>query len=421
MKTTNIFVYGTLRRSFGNHALLANATYLGTARTLESFVMHSSGHIPFVSRSQSVSTILGEVYQISAPTLQRLDRLESCYPISPESFDAQSWYTREEIKVKMPPPINKEGKEDSSEIENTETILSVWMYTNEKETQHPIIPTGDFADRDRFLFGGKTKWYFAYGSNMNAQRMVYRKAFFTRRIKATLRMHRLVFNKIATTEPGYGLANVEADNYENVQGILYEIQESDLIELDKHEGVKGQHYERKTMTVETENGSVEAVVYVAHPSKIQNGLIPTVAYAENLYKGLDLLGEYSRWYLDRAILEARVYNGWPFLHESDIPKIPENVAEGEVQEYAIDALLDGIPVKMYTYALWSERLVVKCEPEGRAYFESLGMRIEGDGLFVTKYFQSPRRGILQIAEWRFVLEFRVECLGSELSPLNSQL
>ena len=62
---------------------------------------------------------------------------------------------------------------------------------------------------------------------------------------------------------------------------------------------------------------------------------------------------------------------------------------------------------MYTYALWSERLVVKCEPEGRAYFESLGMRIEGDGIFVTKYFQSSRRGILQIAEWRFVLECRV--------------
>ena len=407
MKTLNIFVYGTLRQSFGNHALLTNATYLGTARTLESFVMHSSGHIPFVSRSQSVSTILGEVYQIDAPTLQRLDRLESCYPISPESFDAQSWYTREEIKVKMLPLINKEGSADSSEIENTETILSAWMYTNEKETQHPIIPTGDFADRDRFLFGGKTKWYFAYGSNMNAQRMVSRKAFFTRRIKATLRMHRLVFNKIASQQPGYGFANIEADNYENVYGILYEMQESDVAELDKHEGVRSQHYERKTMTVETENGSVEAVVYVAHPSKIQNGLIPTEAYAENLYKGLDLLGEDLRWYLDRAILEARVHDAWPFLYESDIPRIPENVAEGEVLEYAIDALLDGIPVKMYTYAHWSERLVVKCEPGGRAYFESLGMHIEGDGFFVTKYFQSPRRGILQIAEWRFVLECKV--------------
>ena len=406
MKTINIFVYGTLRQSFGNHALLTNATYLGTARTLESFVMHSSGHIPFVSRSQSVSTILGEVYQIDALTLQRLDRLESCYPISPESFDAQSWYTREEIKVEMLPSEKNENQE-AMKVENTESILSVWMYTNEKETQHPIIPTGNFADRDRFLFGGKTMWYFAYGSNMNAQRMVSRKAFFTRRIKATLRMHRLVFNKIASKEPGYGFANIEADNYENVYGILYEMQESDVAELDKHEGVRSQHYERKTMTVETENGSVEAVVYVAHPSKIQGGLIPTEAYAENLYRGLDLLGEDSRWYLDRAILEARVYDAWPFLHEFDIPRIPENVAEGEVLEYAIDALLDGFPVKMYTYALWSERLVVKCEPEGRAYFESLGMHIEGDGIFVTKYFQSPRRGILQIAEWRFVVECRV--------------
>lgn len=403
MKTINIFVYGTLRRSFGNHALLDNATYLGTARTLESFVMHSSGHIPFVSRSQSVSTILGEVYQIDALTLQRLDRLESCYPISPESFDAQSWYTREKIKVVMLPSEKKENL-DTIKVENTESILSVWMYINEKETQHPIIPTGDFADRDRFLFGGKTMWYFAYGSNMNAQRMITRKAYFTQRINATLPMHRLVFNKIPSKEPGYGFANIEADNYENVYGILYEMQQSDIAELDKHEGVGGQHYERKIMTVETENGSVEAVVYVAHPSKIQDGLIPTEAYAENLYKGLDLLGEDLRQYLDRAILEARVYDAWPFLHEFDIPRIPENVADREVVDYAIDALLDGFPVKMYTYALWSERLVVKCEPEGRAYFESLGMNIEGDGIFVTKYFQSPRRGILEIGSWRFILE-----------------
>ena len=403
MKPINIFVYGTLRQSFGNQALLANATYLGTARTLESFVMHSSGNIPFVSRSQSVSTILGEVYQIDALTFQRLDRLESCYPISPGSFDAKSWYTREEIKVEML-PSEKNANQEAIKVENTSSILSVWMYTNEKETQHPIIPTGDFADRDRFLFGGKTMWYFAYGSNMNAQRMITRKAYFTRRIKATLPMHRLVFNKTASKEPGYGFANIEADNYEKVYGILYEMQESEVAELDRHEGVRGQHYERKTMTVETENGSEEAVVYVAHPSKIQDGLIPTEAYAENLYKGLDLLGEDLRQYLDRAILEARVYDAWPFLHEFDIPRIPENVAEREVVDHAIDALLDGFPVKMYTYALWSERLVVKCEPEGRAYFESLGMNIEGDGIFVTKYFQSPRRGILEIGSWRFVLE-----------------
>ena len=407
MKTSNIFVYGTLRQSFGNHALLANATYLGKARTLESFVMFSSGHIPFVSRSQSVSTILGEVYQIDAPTLQRLDRLESCYPISPESFDAQSWYTRQQVQVKMLPHIKSDAHADAVEIENTPTILSVWMYTNEKETQHPIIPTGDFEDRDRFLFGGNTMWYFAYGSNMNAQRMIDRKAFFTRRIKATLRMHRLVFNKIASQQPGCGFANVEADNYENVHGILYKMQESDLAELDKHEGVKGKHYERKTMTVETENGPVDAVVYVAHPSKIQDGLVPTEAYAETLYKGLDVLGEDLRGYLDRAVLEARVHDAWPFLDEYDIPKIPEDVGEDEVGPYEIAALLDGIPVRMYTYSLWSERLVVKFEPEGRAYFESLGINIEGDGVFATKYFQSPRRGILQVGAWRFILESKV--------------
>lgn len=58
---TNIFVYGTLRQSFGNHHLLNHARFVGHAKTETKYVMHASGHIPFVSQSQAIAQIVGDV------------------------------------------------------------------------------------------------------------------------------------------------------------------------------------------------------------------------------------------------------------------------------------------------------------------------------------------------------------------------
>jgi gamma-glutamylcyclotransferase len=281
----NLFVYGTLRQSFGNHALLSHAKFLGKARTTASYVMYCSGHIPFVSCSQSISTILGEVYQIDALTLQRIDQLEGCYPTSPGNFDPKSWYTRAEIPVQWLPTENSSEGKKETETAITEQPIWAWMYFNEKETEHPIIASGDFADRETFLFGGNAVWYFAYGSNMNPQRMLDRGVFFRRRIKAKLPHYILKFNKMATQNPGYAFANIEPDPHETVEGILYEIRASDIAILDRYEGVANHHYVRVSMRVETSQGSVDAEVYVAHHSKIREGLCPPSDYLDHLIKG----------------------------------------------------------------------------------------------------------------------------------------
>ncbi|MFN5547512.1 MAG: gamma-glutamylcyclotransferase, partial [Bacteroidota bacterium] len=81
---TNIFVYGTLRQQFGNHHFLSTARFLGDAITQSKYVMHASSSIPFVSQSQAVSQIVGEVYEVDAQTLANLDRLEGCRVIAEE-------------------------------------------------------------------------------------------------------------------------------------------------------------------------------------------------------------------------------------------------------------------------------------------------------------------------------------------------
>jgi gamma-glutamylcyclotransferase (GGCT)/AIG2-like uncharacterized protein YtfP len=55
-----VFVYGTLKRGYGNHRLLENATLIDEA------VFESDTGLP----------LTGEVYQVDAATLQSLDNLE---------------------------------------------------------------------------------------------------------------------------------------------------------------------------------------------------------------------------------------------------------------------------------------------------------------------------------------------------------
>lgn len=83
-----VFVYGTLRKGFGNHGLLAAAKFICNAVSLSKFKMIASG-IPYVSK-EPVSNIIGEVYEVTDDELSSLDRLEG-HP---------NWYYREPINLK---------------------------------------------------------------------------------------------------------------------------------------------------------------------------------------------------------------------------------------------------------------------------------------------------------------------------------
>jgi gamma-glutamylcyclotransferase (GGCT)/AIG2-like uncharacterized protein YtfP len=72
--TTNVFVYGTLKRGFGNHFLLNNATFVGEYTTKPMYRLFASG-LPFLSEGGN-KAIKGEVYAVDDATLAALDRLE---------------------------------------------------------------------------------------------------------------------------------------------------------------------------------------------------------------------------------------------------------------------------------------------------------------------------------------------------------
>ena len=133
--------------------------------------------------------------------------------------------------------------------------------------------------------------YFAYGSNMDPERMRKRGIRFSRREHAVLEGYRLEFNKVSSQNPREGYANIVEDAESVVEGILYEIKESDLRKLDKFEGYPS-HYRRTRVYVKLDNGErVEAITYIAQPEKVKSGLRPSNKYLSHLLRGCDLLSE----------------------------------------------------------------------------------------------------------------------------------
>ena len=79
-----VFVYGSLRKTFGNHRLIQESKYLGEHTTEPEYTMISYGGFPAVIKTGD-TPIKGEVYEVDEPTFRSLDRLEGF----PHFYDRQ--------------------------------------------------------------------------------------------------------------------------------------------------------------------------------------------------------------------------------------------------------------------------------------------------------------------------------------------
>lgn len=144
-------------------------------------------------------------------------------------------------------------------------------------------------------------YYFAYGSNMNAARVVARIGETRRALLGWLEGHRLAFDK-ASRVAGIAHANVQPASGSQVEGVLYELATPEQIELmDPFEG-RPHEYERHLHAIDTHEGVIEAWVYVALPERTAEGLKPAREYLDHLLGGESLL---SKAYFSRlAAVEA---------------------------------------------------------------------------------------------------------------------
>ncbi|NOJ92338.1 gamma-glutamylcyclotransferase [Corallococcus coralloides] len=86
---TRVFVYGTLLSGEPNQHLLRGARFVCQAQTPPHFTLYDCGPFPALA-SAGQHTVGGEVYEVDAPTLAALDRLEGhphFYQRSPITLD----------------------------------------------------------------------------------------------------------------------------------------------------------------------------------------------------------------------------------------------------------------------------------------------------------------------------------------------
>ncbi len=136
-----------------------------------------------------------------------------------------------------------------------------------------------------------TVYYFAYGSNMNPDRMNKRKAYFTNRLFAKLDKYRIEFNKTSTANPNEGFTNIIPDDDSIVEGALYEVEWESIERLDYFEGYPDA-YRREEVCVTTSDGEKQkAITYIANDNQTSDGLKPSREYLNHLLRGKDLLSE----------------------------------------------------------------------------------------------------------------------------------
>ena len=127
--------------------------------------------------------------------------------------------------------------------------------------------------------------YFAFGSNMSAQRMHERLGWSPSRSGAILPDYEMIFNKHSNDG---GKANIMYSPGDLVEGILYSVYEKDLVVLDKYEGVAADQYKRYEIKVQNKNKkSILAVAYKA----LNTGKVsaPTEVYLNYILEGKEFL------------------------------------------------------------------------------------------------------------------------------------
>ncbi|MGV0033748.1 MAG: gamma-glutamylcyclotransferase family protein [Candidatus Azotimanducaceae bacterium WSBS_2022_MAG_OTU7] len=131
--------------------------------------------------------------------------------------------------------------------------------------------------------------YFAYGSNMNLDRVRQRKMFFESAESGHLFDYSLRFNMWSVKYPGAVSANVMASKKEVTEGVIYQLVEPVQIEMmDPYEGYPVL-YTRTALPIVTEAGVVDAWVYIANEAHVTEGLAPARWYLNHLLAGREYL------------------------------------------------------------------------------------------------------------------------------------
>ncbi len=95
-----VFVYGSLKKGYSNHAVMGDSTFIKEA-SLKGFCMHSLGAYPalvpqvFNPDNEHPQIVHGELYEVSDAQMPRINRLEGYDP----DAEVNGFYDRETVRL----------------------------------------------------------------------------------------------------------------------------------------------------------------------------------------------------------------------------------------------------------------------------------------------------------------------------------
>lgn len=127
--------------------------------------------------------------------------------------------------------------------------------------------------------------YFAYGSNMNLERVRERGLNVVTCEAASLAGFALRFDKVSRAHPRESHANIVREPGAQVEGVLYELaSHDDILRMDRFESTPV-NYSREVVLAETAAGAKPAWTYFANPAVRADGLTPSDDYLSHLLAG----------------------------------------------------------------------------------------------------------------------------------------
>jgi gamma-glutamylcyclotransferase (GGCT)/AIG2-like uncharacterized protein YtfP len=125
--------------------------------------------------------------------------------------------------------------------------------------------------------------HFAYGSNLDIERMHERTGAVREPRLACLHGYRLAFNKLGNN--GTGKGNIVPSAGRKVWGVIYQCTDDELAKLDRKEGVRLGHYTHVTVEVESDSKWIQVDTFVAGQAYLHAGLLPAADYLARIIKG----------------------------------------------------------------------------------------------------------------------------------------
>lgn len=254
-----VFVYGSLKRQQANHHWLDGARFVGRAR-LRGAQLYSLGAYPMaVLRDHTSHVIHGEVFEVDAAGLDRLDQLEG-YP---------GYYDRQVLAL-------SDG-------------TSAWVYLGNDDHVKgcSLVAFGDWASTP----------VFSYGSNMDPAQLQQRcQDWDGTGLVVRLEGWRWGITKRADGRDGEGYAGIQPDSGAHCWGVVHHISGRDRRILDLREGVGIHHYRHEQLMVTTSEGETfAALAYVPEPEYLADELLASSHYRQRILNGAAHWGLGSDW------------------------------------------------------------------------------------------------------------------------------